>query len=178
MSTAYKGETNARGKLGSMMVLLLKNLIFTLLVPGTVAVLGPILISENSMVAESWFVVPGLLLLSIGIAIYCWCLWDFAVYGQATPAPIDAPKCLIIRGLYRYVRNPMYVGVLSVILAWFFLFIEINILVYCLVIATCFQFFVVFYEEPLLQKMFGVEYAEYQASVNRWLPINLTGKFK
>ena len=57
-----------------------------------------------------------LALLAFGGAIYAWCVWDFAVFGRGTPAPIDAPKKLVVRGLYRYTRNPIYLGVLTVLL--------------------------------------------------------------
>ena len=160
------------------MILFLKNLIFTLLVPGTVAVLGPLSISGNAIVTNSWFLVPGFLFLLVGISIYCWCLWDFASFGRATPAPIDAPKHLVVRGLYHYSRNPMYIGVIFVILSWFFIFGDIFILVYCLCIAICFQLFIVLYEEPILQKLFGLEYTEYRTSVNRWMPSYVVTKFK
>ncbi len=152
------------------MLLFFKNVIFTLLVPGTVAVLGPLSIARGTEAGSSWFVITGLLMLIFGLAIYCWCVWDFAAFGQATPAPIDAPKRLVVRGLYRYIRNPMYVGVLSVILGWTLLYANVLMLVYCLAVAICFQLFVVFYEEPILQQSFGAEYAGYKASVNRWLP--------
>ena len=100
------------------MALLLKNLLFTVLVPGTVAVYIPLLIARDLSSASGATFVMGLALLAIGIAIYAWCGWDFATFGRGTPAPIDAPKKLVVRGLYRYTRNPMYVGALTVILGW------------------------------------------------------------
>ncbi len=112
------------------MMLFLKNLLFTLLVPGTVAVIGPLLISKNTLVSNCWLLIIGYLLLFVGLIVYGWCLWDFAIFGRGTPAPIDAPKHLVVRGLYRYSRNPMYIGVLSVILAWVLLFTDLYLLVY------------------------------------------------
>ena len=152
------------------MLLFFKNVIFTLLVPGTVAVLGPLFIAKGTVAGNSWFIITGLLMLIFGLAIYCWCVWDFATFGQATPAPVDAPKLLVVRGLYSYIRNPMYVGVLSVILGWTLLYADLLILAYCLTVAIGFQLLVLFYEEPILQQLFEDEYAVYQASVNRWLP--------
>ena len=105
-----------------------------------------------------------------GGAVYSWCVWDFATFGRGTPAPIDAPKELVVRGLYRYTRNPMYVGVLSTILGWAMLFKEPQLLLYALCVGTCFHLFVVLYEEPNLQRVFGNSYEEYRARVNRWLP--------
>jgi len=152
------------------MILLLKNLAFSLLVPGTVAVLGPLLITKGVVDYGSWLVLLGLLLLFTGLAIYCWCVWDFATFGRATPAPIDAPKRLVVRGLYRCSRNPMYVGVLCVIFGWALFYAALGIFIYGVCVAACFQLFVVFYEEPLLQRLFGTEYGEYRSLVNRWLP--------
>ena len=152
------------------MILLLKNLIFSLLVPGTVAVLGPLLISKGAGDYGSWLGLSGSILLLTGLAIYCWCVWDFATFGKGTPAPIDAPKRLVVRGLYRYSRNPMYVGVLCVIFGWALFYAASGIFIYGVCVAICFQLFVVFYEEPLLQQLFGTEYGQYKSSVNRWLP--------
>ena len=152
------------------MILLLKNVMFSLLVPGTVAVLGPLLIVKGTVAETGWSILPGVLLLLIGLAVYCWSVWDFATFGRGTPAPIDAPKRLVVRGLYRYTRNPMYVGVLSVIFGWVLLYADLLVFVYGVCVAACFQLFVVFYEEPKLQQLFAAEYVKYQATVNRWLP--------
>jgi protein-S-isoprenylcysteine O-methyltransferase Ste14 len=107
---------------------------------------------------------------ALGAGIYVWTVRDFATTGRGTPAPIDAPKKLVVQGLYRYTRNPMYVGVLTVILGWALLFRAVTVVLYALVVATCFQLFVIFYEEPRLQREFGSEYADYRSRVGRWLP--------
>jgi protein-S-isoprenylcysteine O-methyltransferase Ste14 len=152
------------------MVLALKNLLFTVLVPGTVAGYLPWLATRG----ESFSWGPGaalaLLLFAVGLTIYLWCLWDFASFGRGTPAPIDAPKKLVVRGLYRYTRNPMYLGVLGVILGWAVLFRALGLLIYGACVATCFQLFVVYYEEPQLRRTFGESYQQYRTRVGRWLP--------
>ena len=102
--------------------------------------------------------------------IYLWCVWDFATFGRGTPAPIDAPKCLVVRGLYRYTRNPTYVGVLSIVVAWAVMFQAVTVLGYAVCVAPCFHLFVVVYEEHHLALQFGDEYHEYCAHVGRWLP--------
>jgi protein-S-isoprenylcysteine O-methyltransferase Ste14 len=79
-------------------------------VPGTVAVICPFRISNGYLLEFRWSTPAGWLLLFVGITIYSWCVWDFANFGRGTPIPIDAPKRLVVRGLYRYVRNPMYIG--------------------------------------------------------------------
>jgi protein-S-isoprenylcysteine O-methyltransferase Ste14 len=152
------------------MVLLLKNLLFTLIVPGTVAVYLPLRIVRHRSLVAGPALGAGCLLLLVGASIYAWCVWDFATFGRGTPAPIDAPKKLVVRGLYRYTRNPMYTGVLTVILGWVVLFGAFELVLYALVVGTCFQLFIVLYEEPHLREEFGREYADYCAQVGRWLP--------
>jgi protein-S-isoprenylcysteine O-methyltransferase Ste14 len=156
------------------MILFLKNFLFTVLVPGTVAVYIPLQIAGNPMqtIDSDWGVrqLVALIPLSIGAAIYGWCLWDFAHRGRGTPAPIDAPKHLVVNGLYRYVRNPMYVGVLLVIAGWSLFFQSWAILFYGIVIGLLFHFFVLLVEEPVLKKRFGDSYLNYCVEVARWLP--------
>ena len=107
---------------------------------------------------------------TIGAGIYFWCLWDFAVTGRGTPAPIDAPKKLVVKGLYRYVRNPMYVGVLSLILAWATMYNSYELLKYAILMWVIFYMVVLIYEEPMLKRQFGESYERYRKSVRRWLP--------
>ncbi len=152
------------------MILLLKNLFFTLVVPGTVAVYLPFRIAPNRSVAPGAAFAAACFVLAVGASIYAWCVWDFATFGRGTPAPIDAPKRLVVRGLYRYTRNPMYTSVLTVILGWVLLFRAWELILYALTVAACFQLFVVFYEEPHLRAEFGSEYQDYCTEVGRWLP--------
>jgi protein-S-isoprenylcysteine O-methyltransferase Ste14 len=152
------------------MMLLLKNLLFTVVAPGTVAVYLPLLIAGHGETYSARSLVISLALFLLGGAVYSWCVWDFATFGRGTPAPIDAPKELVVRGLYRYTRNPMYVGVLSTILGWAVLFEAPKLLLYALCVGLCFHLFVVLYEEPHLKKVFGDSYDEYHSRVNRWLP--------
>ncbi|MBI3044036.1 MAG: isoprenylcysteine carboxylmethyltransferase family protein [Betaproteobacteria bacterium] len=152
------------------MWLLLKNLLFILLVPGTVAGYIPwLLVRNKTFIFSAWTPLAAAAFLA-GVVIFLWCVWDFAVFGRGTPAPIDAPKKLVVRGLYQYVRNPMYVGVLTVILGWAILFKAVEVAVYGVSIAAAFHLFVVFYEEPRLEKTFGLEYDEYRSRVDRWIP--------
>lgn len=148
--------------------LVVKNVLFTVIVPGTVAVTLPTYLRGgirggclSSGLAAAFF--------TVGLGFYLWCLWDFAAFGRGTPAPIDAPKRLVVRGLYRYSRNPMYVGVLSVIGGWLALAPSLKLGLYLLAIGSMFQLFVVFYEEPRLLQLFGGEYSAYKSRVRRWL---------
>jgi len=82
-----------------------------------------------------------IVLFAIGGSIYGWCLFDFASFGRGTPAPIDPPKKLVTQGLYSYSRNPMYVGVLTLIFGWAVLYRRRGVVVYALVVAVCFYSF-------------------------------------
>jgi protein-S-isoprenylcysteine O-methyltransferase Ste14 len=152
------------------MILLLKNLLFSLIVPGTVAVYVPLRIVRDRSLEAAPVFGAGCILLLLGASVYAWCVWEFATFGRGTPAPIDAPKRLVVRGLYRYTRNPMYTGVLTVILGWAVLFGSFELVLYAVVVGTSFQLFIVLYEEPHLRAEFGSEYVRYCARVGRWLP--------
>ncbi len=154
----------------SSVVLLLKNLLFTFVVPGTVAVYVPLSLAEDLAIDSGSWTIAAWPLLVLGCAIYAWCVWDFASFGRGTPAPIDAPSKLVVRGLYRYSRNPMYVGVLTVILGQAALFEAPRILLWGLGVGVCFHLFVLLYEEPHLARVFGASYEEYRSRVGRWLP--------
>jgi protein-S-isoprenylcysteine O-methyltransferase Ste14 len=151
------------------MILALKNILFTLVVPGTVGVYLPLILVRGRNAATDFFLGLAIIFFVIGGSIYSWCVFDFASFGRGTPAPIDAPKKLVRRGLYRYSRNPMYVGVLTVICGWAILYQSIAVAVYGIVVAGCFYSFVVFFEEPILKSRFGREYEQYCAEVPRWL---------
>jgi protein-S-isoprenylcysteine O-methyltransferase Ste14 len=152
------------------MVLFLKNLLFTLVVPGTVGVFLPLKIAEGHSSASGLVFAIACAFFAIATAVYVWGVWNFAVFGRGTPAPIDPPKKLIVRGLYRYTRNPMYLGVLTAILGWAILFRATILVFYAMAVGACCHLFIVFYEEPHLQRKFGKDYDEYRAQVNRWLP--------
>ena len=94
----------------------------------------------------------------------------FALQGLGTPAPILPPKHLVVTGLYRFVRNPMYVGVTATILGQAFLLGDPQVLEYGLFVWLCFHLFVMGYEEPTLRSTFGDEYRDFCANVPRWLP--------
>src|SRR5262245_9030466 len=156
-----------------------KTLIFTIIVPGAIIALIPyLLLSRNqaSFADIGMIQLIGLIPLAIGVAIYFKCAWDFASKGEGTPAPIDPPKHLVARGLYRFVRNPMYVGVLITLLGVAWLFSSWTIVIYAAIVITWQHLFVVFYEEPALKRKFGESYAEYIARTPRWIP-NLSNLF-
>ena len=158
-------------------MLLVKSLLFAILLPGTVTLLVPYLMLSGSHASPKWasWSLLAFVPLTAGASILLRCIWDFAVSGRGTLAPIDPPKELVVHGLYRYVRNPMYVGVLLVLLGEAGLFNSRALLVYAggfWVVASAFVFF---YEEPTLRRKFGGSYARYYRSVNRWLPRKPSG---
>ena len=151
------------------MILALKNLLFTLVVPGTVGVYLPLILARSRTPTSGLDFKLAIMLFTIGGSIYAWCVFDFASFGRGTPLPLDAPRKLVKRGLYRYSRNPMYVGVLTMIFGWAVLYQSPAVAVYGLAVALCFYSFVVFFEEPILSKRFGADYEQYCTEVPRWL---------
>jgi protein-S-isoprenylcysteine O-methyltransferase Ste14 len=102
--------------------------------------------------------------------ILLWSFWNFLHEGRGTPAPIDPPKELVVAGFYRYVRNPMYVGILAMISGHFLWFGYWYLLAYAMVVFLAFHTFVTFYEEPTLKRNFGAAYEDYLRKVPRWIP--------
>jgi protein-S-isoprenylcysteine O-methyltransferase Ste14 len=120
-----------------MAMLLAKVVIFTVLVPGTIAIAIPYsLLAEEPIPHTGPLGLLGLLPLTLGVAFYLWCAWDFASTGRGTPAPIDPPRILVARGLYRVVRNPMYVGVLLILIGESIIFSSLAILQYALFVCS------------------------------------------
>ncbi|MBS0453432.1 MAG: isoprenylcysteine carboxylmethyltransferase family protein [Proteobacteria bacterium] len=94
----------------------------------------------------------------------------FALQGLGTPAPIAPTRKLVVTGLYRYVRNPIYVAVVAVILGQALLFGDASLLWYGALLWLSFHVFVVVYEEPTLEQTFGTEYESFRSNVPRWIP--------
>jgi len=113
---------------------------------------------------------PGLVAIALGASILIRCIVDFARVGRGTLAPVDPPLTLVIRGLYRYVRNPMYVGVVLVLLGESALFGSTSLLLYAALFFLLANLFVMVYEEPSLRARFGEPYEQYRRSVGRWIP--------
>lgn len=152
--------------------LLLKTALFTILVPGTVAGYIPYrIISHHCPSAEISLsismLLPSLLLLAGLLVVLC-CVMDFVFHGHGTPAPVDPPKELVVHGLYRYTRNPMYLGILMVLLGEAWAFWCVAQLLYALALWLGFHLFVLFYEEPHLLQRFGEAYRQYRSQVPRW----------
>lgn len=152
---------------------LAKTAIFTVIGPGTVAVYLPQMLRRGATtdyVPHSLAAGACMVLFGCGAIIYLWCTWDFAVTGFGTPAPIDAPRVLVVMGLYRFTRNPMYLGVAAMIAAQAGYYRSLSIAVYLVIAVVGFHAFVSIYEEPTLRRLFGQQYEAYCRAVPRWLP--------
>jgi protein-S-isoprenylcysteine O-methyltransferase Ste14 len=153
-------------------VLFLKNLLFTILVPGFVVGWVPhfYLMRRPAWPEPLGFMHGfGLVIFAAGAGTYLHCVWHFA-RNHGTPAPIDEPKKLVHRGLYRWVRNPMYLGVLAIAAGEAVFWQRPVLAAYAVVLACVFHLFVVLYEEENLRRRFGAEYSDYLHGVPRWLP--------
>jgi protein-S-isoprenylcysteine O-methyltransferase Ste14 len=155
-------------------VTLLKTLIHAILALGTLTILVPRLLLFSPIgvhrVDLGIFRFLGVAPILIGALIYLWCAWDFTFAGKGTPAPIDPPRELVVRGLYRYVRNPMYVGLGAVLIGEALLFQSPALAAYAGIALLSFGLFVVFHEEPALTRKFGDSYRRYREAVPRWIP--------
>jgi protein-S-isoprenylcysteine O-methyltransferase Ste14 len=112
----------------------------------------------------------GVLLILVGLPGLVDSFARFALQGLGTPAPIAPTKNLVVTGLYRYVRNPIYVAVVAIILGQAMLFGDWRLVVLGALFWLYWHLFVVAYEEPTLQHTFGAEYRTYRANVPRWIP--------
>jgi protein-S-isoprenylcysteine O-methyltransferase Ste14 len=108
----------------------------------------------------------------VGFAVALRCVWDFGWTGRGTPAPIAPPRRLVVVGMYRYVRNPMYLGFAAGWIGLWVVFGHTRVALAAAVAAAALgvHLFVIFYEEPTLRKKFGAEYEEYCRNVRRWWP--------
>jgi protein-S-isoprenylcysteine O-methyltransferase Ste14 len=147
---------------------------FLLIAPGTVAGLVPWGISGWRMRPPLLHFYPfrwlGVLLIVGGVPLLLDSFARFALKGLGTPAPVFPTRHLVVSGLYRYVRNPMYLAVVGVIVGQGLLFGDVRVLEYALIPWLAAHLFVLFYEEPTLRRSFGAEYETYRANVPRWIP--------
>jgi protein-S-isoprenylcysteine O-methyltransferase Ste14 len=114
--------------------------------------------------------VTGLVIAIVGAATALWCVLTFAILGRGTPAPFDPPRRLVVRGPYRFVRNPMYIGAAVALTGAAVYYQSLPLFAYVALFALATHLFVIWYEEPSLARAFGADYAAYRARVRRWLP--------
>ena len=153
------------------MNLWLRSILFALLLPGSVLVWVPLVLTSGDhadigLGPLRWLGVP---LVALGAAGLLWCIVDFARRGRGTLAPVDPPQFVVRSGLYRVTRNPMYVAVLVTLVGETLLADTVRLAIWTLLVAVTVHLFVVLYEEPTLRRRFGEPYVAYTATVPRWL---------
>jgi protein-S-isoprenylcysteine O-methyltransferase Ste14 len=145
-----------------------RALVAFLVLPGVFAFAIPVswlLVTGNTQLRQP----TGLVLLVAGVAGLLWCVRDFYVRGRGTLAPWSPPERLVVVGLYRYSRNPMYVSVLTILAGWAVAFESPPLFAYAAIVAAGFHARVVRHEEPFLARTHGDAWHEYARSVSRWI---------
>jgi len=151
-----------------MNFLLLRAILAFLALPGTIAFLVPLWIARAGAAPGKFH--PGSIpILAAGVVLLLWCVRDFYVAGRGTLAPWSPPRHLVRVGLYRFSRNPMYVAVGVILAGWAAGFGSLPLALYAGAVLVLFHLRVVLYEEPVLARAFGAEWARYRAEVPRWV---------
>jgi len=148
-------------------MLFVRALLSFLALPGIVAFLVPALLVPQ--IETRTFEVTGAVPFIAGVIVLLWCVRDFYVAGKGTLAPWDPPRRLVRVGLYRFSRNPMYVGVLLILIGWAAGFRTRSLVIYTTIVAILFHLRVLLYEEPWLARTFPSEWPAYKSRVPRWL---------
>jgi protein-S-isoprenylcysteine O-methyltransferase Ste14 len=148
--------------------------LFLLVAPGTIAGLLPWAVGgwrfEQDFGDNVALRAAGGVLVALGGLALLECFVRFAWSGFGTPAPVAPPQKLIVTGLYRHVRNPMYVAVVALVLGQALLFGQTQLLLFAAAVWALFHTFVLAYEEPTLREKFPDDYARYRQAVPRWIP--------
>jgi protein-S-isoprenylcysteine O-methyltransferase Ste14 len=155
------------------MLLFLRSLLWTIILPGFFAGylpwryfgLGRAMFDLSGPVQ-----VAGHALMALGAALLAICVFEFARSGRGTLSPMDPPRHLVVRGLYRHVRNPMYLSVTTLVLGEFVVTRSLGLAVYWVIWFGITNLFVIGYEEPTLRRQFGESYDAYRRQVPRWIP--------
>ena len=148
--------------------------VFFVVAPGSVVGLIPWLLTGWQVSEPVPYWAPmralGVILLVAGLIVLVQAFVRFVVEGFGTPAPVAAPDRLVVGGLYRYVRNPMYVAVLTAIVGQALLLGQLGLLLYATALWLIVAAFVRWYEEPALARRFGADYEAYRRAVPAWWP--------
>jgi protein-S-isoprenylcysteine O-methyltransferase Ste14 len=153
--------------------LTLRSLLWTILLPGFFAAYVPwryFGLDRVDLDAGNPAHLLGLMSAGLGAALLAACIVEFARSGRGTLSPVDPPRHLVVRGLYRYVRNPMYLSVTMIVLGEVLLTGSRALAIYWVIWFLCANLFVIGYEEPTLRREFGAAYDEYTRRVGRWIP--------
>ncbi len=153
---------------------ILASALFLVIAPGTIAGLVPWWISRwkfrPAFPGQAPLQIAGVLLIVAALPVLLDSFARFALLGLGTPAPVFPTRRLIVTGLYRHVRNPMYVAVFSIILGQGLLFGNVRVLEYGALVWLAFHLFVLLYEEPAMRRTFPRDYAVFFKNVPRWIP--------
>jgi protein-S-isoprenylcysteine O-methyltransferase Ste14 len=144
--------------------------IFSFILPVTVLVIVPRWIKKDWSCHSNIYFFSGLILILTGLIIMTICISSFIRIGKGTLAPWSPTKKLVIKGLYKYVRNPMILGVLITLIGEAFALRSLNILIWAASFFVINTLYFIVYEEPNLESRFGEEYRQYKKRVNMWIP--------
>jgi protein-S-isoprenylcysteine O-methyltransferase Ste14 len=153
--------------------LVLRSLLWTVVLPGLFAAYVPWRYFGLGHANPDWSSpasIVGLMCIGAGAVLLGTCIVEFARTGRGTLSPVDPPRYLVVRGLYRYVRNPMYLSVTTIVVGEALLIRSTALGVYWAVWFVAANLFVMGYEEPALERRFGSSYDEYRQEVGRWIP--------
>lgn len=168
--SSLSGQRPDRGQQPGSLSLLLRNLGFTVVVPGSGGACVPWLILTRHGAAPSpaaWYAV---VVIVLGALLYVACVWRFQSAGHGTPGVWDPPRAVVAVGPYRWVRNPIYISALLIVGGEAWLFLSADLLLYAAALALAFHLLVIGYEEPRLRARFGEQYESYTRTVSRWVP--------
>jgi protein-S-isoprenylcysteine O-methyltransferase Ste14 len=151
----------------------MRSLLWAILLPGVVAGYVPwrfLSLGRTVLSAQSPAQLLGFVCIGTGGLLLAACIWEFARSGRGTLSPVDPPRQLVVRGLYQYVRNPMYLSVTAIILGEALVAWSSEVTIYWAIWFGGVNLFVIGYEEPTLRRRFGAAYEEYTRQVGRWCP--------
>jgi protein-S-isoprenylcysteine O-methyltransferase Ste14 len=150
-----------------MNALFVRAVLAFLALPGMVAYVVPLVVlaPEGDLRFEWWGLIPVVL----GTGLLLWCVREFYVAGRGTLAPWTPPKALVVTGLYRFSRNPMYVAVALILIGWALGYRSPALAIYAFAVCVAFHLRVVLNEEPFLARTHGDEWVRYKARVSRWI---------
>lgn len=148
---------------------ILRHLV-SFILPVTVLIIVPVSIEDDFHLTGIWSIVPGSIFICTGVLVIIYTIRMFINIGKGTLAPWDPTRNIVTVGLYGYVRNPMILGVFTVLIGESIFFTSLNIAVWSIVFFIINTVYFIFSEEPGLEKRFGKEYLEYKKNVPRWIP--------